>query len=181
MAHEKYLILAICALIWASGCGPSDSALFEVDGVQKHQECLGKTFPFRPIFHAYRERADSVGIFFQSRGGNAQFVDVVHFEVFDPTNVETGTPITLDPIITYETRVASTVELGESCPEVNDSIGLLGTITFDSFSQEIGTLISGTVDGELTSLRDLETVASSFTGEFEFTSQVGQPFEEFRN
>ena len=162
MTRRLTFLLAITALVAA--CSPPASARFEVSDVQKHQECFDLAFPFDPVFLASRSRDESVGIFFQSRGGNFQFVDLIHFEVFGTGNLPIGEPIEMDPIVMNATRVASDLVLGRSCPEMTDSLGLTGTITFDEFSQEIDGVIAGSVDGSVVSLRSGDTVAGSLTG-----------------
>lgn len=178
IARAAILLLLGIAVV---GCSPPSSARFEVTDVQKHADCMDAAFPFVPIFHASRSRDESVGIFFQSRGGNFQSVDVVHFEVFGTERLPLGEPIPLDPVVMERTTVASDLLLGESCPEITDSFGIQGTITFDEFSQTMDGIIAGSLDGELVSLRSNEVIAGSFTGTFDFTVQIGQPFEEFRN
>ncbi len=173
--------LALAALLFSSACSPDASGRFTIDGVTAHEECLGAVFPFEPFFLTLRERADATAIFLQSRGGAFQYVDVIHFEIFEAESIETGVPYTLDPITMEDSRIVSGVELGESCPELFDSLTIDGTLEFDSFSREVDGLVRGTVDGSLRSLRTGEDVASSIAGDFEFTVQVGQPFEEFRN
>lgn len=171
----------ILLLLGLTGCAPPTSAHFDVSGDVAYPECFGKAFPFAPIFAAYRERADSVGLFFQSRGGNPQSVDVVYLEVFAPADLPVGTAIPMDAKVGPDTVVSNAVELSESCPDLSDALYINGTVTFDEFSQEIDGVIAGTIDGALANIRDGAIVADSFTGDFNFTVQVGQPYEEFRN
>lgn len=142
---------------------------------------MGQMFPFDPIFFAARERADSMGLFFQSRGGNFQFVDLLHFEVFDHEEVSAGSTLTVHPITARDSEAVGGLELGESCPDLADSLGVEGTLTFDSFSRDVDGLISGTIEGQVVSLKDDDVVAGSLSGTFDFTVQLGQPYEEFRN
>lgn len=119
---------------------------------------------------------------------------MVYFEVFDPESVELGTPIATDPLVLQDTKIAASLDLGESCPpvgilgtsepgkpQISNVPHIVGEVTFDQFSQEIDGVIAGTVEGTLVHPKTGETVAESFTGEFDFTVQVGQPYEEFRN
>jgi hypothetical protein len=174
-----FLLLVILAP-WAWGCGEPGTGRFQVSDVQKHDECIGRMFPFEPVFFAARERVDSMGLFFQSRGGNFQSVDVIHFEVFGSNGIEPGTQLTLDPLAARESEAVGSLELGESCPDLADSLAITGTLTLDSFSRDVDGLISGSVDGEVVSLLDDDIVAGSLTGQFDFTVQLGQPYEEFR-
>ncbi len=177
-----------------AGCAKPASGRFEVSGIAPaYAACFDIAFPFVPIFHASRERDESVGLFFQSRGGNFQFVDVVYFEVFDFASVPLGTPIPTSPLVTDDTRIAAGMALGHSCPPIGilgstpagtPSIAeypvITGDVTFDQFSQEPGDTIAGSIDGALVDW-DGNSVAETFTGEFSFEVQVGQPYEEFRN
>lgn len=190
---KRAVIIFITTLL--ASCTPPASARFEVSGVAaEYSECFEVAFPFVPIFHAYRERAGSVGLFMQSRGGNFQFVDAVYFEIFDPENLNSGETVQIDPVATPDTRVVANLDLGESCPDVGvlaqtpsstpsiSEVPLIqGTVTFNQFSREVDGIIDGTVDGMLVHPRSGEVVAESFTGDFNFTVQVGQPYEEFRN
>lgn len=168
--------------LFGVACGQSGEGRFTVSTVQQHEECLSTAFPFEPVFLASRERAQSMGIFLQSRGGSFQFVDVVYFEVFDPATVEVGVAYDLVPIATEESRIVSAIELQASCPELDDSLTIEGSLVFDSFSREVDGIIAGSIeDGRIVSLRTGEVVADGFSGAFSFPVQVGQPYEEFRN
>ena len=174
------ILLVLTAV--SAGCAQVGEGRFTVGAVHRHAECMATAFPFEPIFLASRERAKSLGIFLQSRGGSFQFVDVVYFEVFDPATIEVGVAYPMDPITTPDSRVVSGVELGESCPDIEDSLSLEGELVLDSFSREVDGIVAGSVeDARLVDLRSGELVADGFTGSFEFPVQVGQPYEEFRN
>jgi hypothetical protein len=174
--------LILCAILIAPvyGCGQPGSARFVVDDIQKHEECLSRMFPFEPIFFAARERAESVGIFLQSRGGNFQSVDIIHFEVFNPDDVQTGVSIPVDSTVTRDSQAVGSLQLGESCPELRDSLAVSGSIVFNSFSREVNGLMSAEFEGQIVSLTDDDVVAGSLSGDFDFTVELGQPYEEFR-
>lgn len=178
--HRRIAPLLLVLMIGAWGCGQPGSGRFVVDDVRKHTECMGKVFPFEPIFFAARERADSMGLFFQSRGGNFQFVDVLHLEIFNTENIQPGVELTVESVADRDTEAVGGLELGETCPNLPDSLAITGTLVFDSFSRDVDGLISGTLDGEVVSLTDDDVVAGSLHGEFDFTVQLGQPYEEFR-
>lgn len=192
-SQPRHLCSFAALLIVATACSPPASGRFEVSGVDESvRTCFDIAFPFVPIFHAYRERSNSFGLFFQSRGGTPQFTDTVYFEVFTPSEVVVGEALTVEPVVGLHTQVAGAVDLSESCPAVGvlgtttnkpsllDTLGIVGTLTFDQFEEEIDGTIAGRVEGELVD-REGIVVAEQFTGDFEFTLQVGQPYEEFRN
>ena len=174
------VVTVTCA--FACGCNPESSALFEVDGVDgEYSDCFAEVFPFEPVFHAYRERAGTAGLFFQSRGGNFQFVDVITFEIFNPDQLALNTAIPLEPVVTPQSKMTAVMELTETCPDLAYQPQIEGTVTFEQFEQESRGRIIGTVNGQLLHPLTLEVAASSFSGSFDFVVQQGQPYEEFRN
>lgn len=179
--RANVLITCLVTTLGAAACSPSGTGRFTIANAIEHQDCFDVAFPFEPYFLTARSRTDSTGIFLQSKGGSFQFVDVIAFEVFEPDSIETGHPYPLEPIATRDSRVVGSLELGESCPDLMDPLALEGTLEFSQWSRAIDGVVAAHLDAQIRSLDTGQLVAEGFEGDFEFTVQVGQPYEEFRN
>ena len=178
--RRRLLISPLIALLALSGCARSSSGEFDVSDVRKYGDCLDAVFPFEPLFFTARTRQESTGLFMQSRGGNFQSVDTIYLEVFSQS-IAAGTTLTFSrPGEGLDAQMTGEFEMGESCPDLRESLFLDGQVRFDEFDTEQDGFVEGELVGaSIISGRDEEIVAGSLTGEFRIEVRDGQPYEEF--
>lgn len=173
----------IPVLVFLVGCADDSFARFEVGGVAAHADCLNDMFPFEPTFLAVRPRGgaaldESVGLLMQS-GSNLNGTDIVYIEVFDLAAAQAGAVVPFSAPGTLTAGATGEVELGESCPDLIESLYLTGGVQFSSFGTDADELVAGELVGaSIASSRSAGVVAETLTGTWQITVKRGQPFEE---
>jgi len=176
-------VLAGLLLAPACGGGDENTGHFEVADIRVDDErgaCLDATFPLDPTFFAARDRIDSVGIFMQSRARPGQDADILYLEVLKPNEVreQTGTPIAFGGPPSASTPIRAEVDMGETCPRLNASLRLQGSVQFDTLGTDSGERVAGALlEGTVVDNRSGEIVAGEVTGRWEFVVETEAPHQ----
>lgn len=194
MGPTRYKLLTtvlITAVICAiTSCTPEDEAEFVLSGLQQHADCLALASPIEPQKFSLRERVGTVGLFMQTDYRLPSTSDTVYVEVYQPEVVlgQLGQPIELgDPmeLVAGDERfdelpvARASLFVAETCPEINETFALRGTIVFDELETNKGGLVSGNLDGEALSVRTGEVVVEEVTGSWQFSVRVRRPYRHF--
>ena len=164
------LILFFCSCDSLGGDARFDA---EIEGTG----CLENFFPFEPGFYAARDRGGASGVFFQQKGGNIQDADLLFFEIFNRSNLES---MKLEKVGGDAVSVIGQIELGESCPDQTFGYYLEGTLQFTELDTRNNGRVTGTLrDGLVRNSKTDEIVGTNLEGDFNFEVFAGQPFEEF--
>lgn len=176
----------LAGLSVAAACGGGDENVghFEMADIRVDDErgaCLDAAFPFDPSFFAARERIDSVGVFLQSRARLGQDADIVYFEVLEPDEVRgEESAVSFGGPPSASTPIRAEIDLGESCPKLNASLRLQGSVQFDALGTESGDRVAGELlEGTLVDSRSGETVAGSVTGRWDFVVETTAPHRTY--
>lgn len=182
-AQNIHVLVALVALIGTTAaCGTPSDTVFTVSDVRQHSDCLDLVFPFEPPFQAARQRSDSIALFFQSDGGNFQITDVITFDIFDEEAARGSGGVQLATLPGDDVAASGSAEFSESCPDLGDNLGIVGTLVFEQLTTQSRGVVQGElVDGQIVSVDSGEVVAGQIEGSFSFIVQVGQPYAEFRN
>jgi hypothetical protein len=174
-------LLLVAAL--ATACVPvNDEGRFDLENVQRHEECLQEVFPFEPTFLAAHNSLDSVGLLMQSQARLTQSADYVYIEIFEPGQVAAGSPttFTFGYPTDAETPARAEVALRESCPQLNVSLAIRGKVTLERLDTDSGGRVIGQLtEGTVIDARSGEVVAGSITGSWDFTSKVTAPWRNY--
>lgn len=183
------VLLASMGLASAS-CAADEDAEFTIGSVQRYEDCLATASPIRPKMLAARERVNTIGVFMQTEAVLPSISDLVYFEVYQPKLVRSklGEPIELADPLEFEDDadfdvppvVRGVIAFSETCPELNETFGLRGTVVFDQLGADDGDIVAGQlVDGVIVSTRDNEIVAEDVAGSWEFTVDQRRPHQYF--
>jgi hypothetical protein len=185
------IALVLPALPVLSGCVADARSEFTIAGIQRHRQCLGEASPVRPAVNAARVDADTVGLFFQSDARLPTAGDTIYIQIYRPDLIRAnlGEPIELaDPRILdvgdeafEKPPVARAMAIfAESCPEVTETFGVLGTVVFEELGGEDGDPVKGRLlDAQIISLRDDALVAGEVSGTWDFIIDTRRPFQYF--
>lgn len=185
--------LGLVSAILLSGCVvPSDSE-FTIAGIAQHQECMANASPVRPVANIARIQADGIGLFFQTDARRPSAGDSIYLQVYQPEHVRErlGEPIELadprelkDGDHTFDTPpvMRGAAFFAQSCPDLSESFGLLGTVIFEELGEKNGEQIRGELrDAQIISLRDNTVVATDLNGQWDFTVNLNRPGQYFPN
>ncbi len=170
----------VAALLVSVACAEPDAlARFRADGIQTFQSCLDRFFPLKATFATGRDRIDSTGFFWATDTTVTSDTDLVYLEVFDrqaATN-SAGSPVSFSyrpDTATQPMRMELHPE--QSCPDLNISLVVEGSVEFSTFGRDIGDTVTGElVEGTILDARTGDTVATSITGDWDFDIQSGSP------
>jgi hypothetical protein len=177
------VMLAAMWILTAAACAPDDYgyARFTVDEVTDYEACMSEAFPLEASFFAARNRANSLGLFLQTRGGHNANHDLVYLEIHQPAYVRArlGEPVPLSSPTDVDPVVVARLLLLDSCPDLLESLFVTGTVVFEALSPNGDRRIEGHFSGaQLVSSRTSEVIAS-IEGSWAYDVLRGPPHEEF--
>jgi hypothetical protein len=170
----------VILLITIAGCAPPDTvATFEASGAQRYQSCIDQLFPFAATFAATRQRIDSTGYFWMASTQPTYDTDLVYLEVYDRQAARNSGNSPVQFVYRPETTgqpMRIEIHPEGTCPDANISLVAEGTVRFDTFSDDNGDTVTGQLlSGAIIDARTGETVADTFTGEWDFNVTSGYP------
>lgn len=184
-------VLALVCWLASAGCAADEDAEFTIGSIERYEECLSAASPIRPHMLASRDRVDTIGLFMQTDFRLPSTSDLVYLEVYQPKLVRSrfGEPFELaDPLELAEPDfefdeppiVRGVIAFSDTCPELNETFGLRGTVIFDQLGAQNGDIVEGElVDGVIVSTRDENIVARDVTGSWQFTVKPAGPYQTF--
>lgn len=184
-------LLTLCLLTPLSCAPDAGQARFEVTGAERQQDCMQRAFPFEPTDLRAQHHPGSTTLFFQNNPGPIRTADLLTIEVFAPDPTAQPVPLRVEvnaDAQPWEPRLSTFIppdqpaaradlQLLNTCPLVDDSFIIEGTLTFSMFGRDPGDQIKGRLDAKLLDARTGATVAQTLTGTFDFTIDHGRTSE----
>ncbi len=179
MKEPAIILIALgAAILWA--CGGDDYAVFEANNPNDLSECMAEQFPFEPTFLAAQTYNDRTALHLQTVADTNSFHDAVVFNIYDPDAIEPGEVLELQQASAPPAGVRGKMVFFSSCPFGHDTLTLEGTVRFDEFGTQSGSIIAGEfVDMRAIDARSGETKLESLSGSWSFEVRHGPPYEDF--
>lgn len=185
-------IHTLTPLLLACSCAPdAGEARFEVTQVALQQDCMRRAFPFEPTDLRAQRHPGSTSLFFQNNPGPARSADLLTIELFADNPAAQPLPILVErnpspqpgepalaARVPNDTPAArADLQLLNTCPLLDDSLLIEGSVTITEFGRDPGDTIAGQLTAKLLDARTGATVAESLTGTFSFTIDHGRTSE----
>ncbi len=182
-ASPSRLVAALAAALVAASAGcaeAEDTARFEVtdiDAPSEMAECFEEAFPLEPSFFAARESLETVGLLMQTKTRLGPDGDLVHVELFGPDEIDEqlGESIAVEHPSDTSSPARASVAMYQTCPRLDASLAVEGTIRFEEFGKDPGDRIVGELtDATIVDTRREQPVAS-MSGSWAFTVEGAPP------
>jgi|GEM_PF-3301997 len=185
--------LGLIGAALAGGCVSPSDAQFTLASIAQHQDCLENASPLQASSSFARVAPGGVGLFFQTDSRQASAGDAIYLHVYqteqirahpgqsfalaDPRELQGGEHTFDAPPV-----VRGAAYFADSCPEVPESFGVIGTVIFSEFGTEKGDRMRGELrDAQIISLRDDSVVVGELSGTWDFTVNLNRPRQYFPN
>lgn len=184
---------ALLGVTMLGACVAPNDAEFTISGIEEHQKCLENASPLQSSSSFARVEPKGVGLFFQTDPRRASAGDSIYLHVYQPERVraQLGEPFELadprelrDGDHTFDTPpvVRGVALFADSCPDIPESFGVLGTVIFKELGETNDTHVIGELTGgQIISLRDKKIVARELSGEWDFKVNLKRPGQYFPN
>ncbi|MFW5968329.1 MAG: hypothetical protein ACOCV2_12465 [Persicimonas sp.] len=179
------------AVAIAAGCVDQDQGAFELADIERDEECLQEASPVEPSKFGVREQRDTITLFMETDYRLASLGDGVLVELYQPDTVREnlGEPVELaDPLELVEDDekfdddpvARAQLLVDESCPGLDERLGLRGEIIFEAIGTERGDDVVGRIENaEAVSLRREDVAIGSVTGQWDYTIKMARPYKYY--
>jgi hypothetical protein len=179
MLHGYPRLLALFGFALALGTGCADEGFGRFEGtLVGGPECLEGFLPFESEFQTAHIREGAVNLFFQDDGGLPIERDLFSFANNTSGRFEPGSYTLSEEQIGDDIRGEFVPKA--RCPERPEGYVVTGTLTIESFSDEPGEMIAGSLsDAAVLNVRTGEAVMTGVSGIWEFEYFTGPPYEPY--